>query len=137
MAFHYRKSIDGDSVIPAKPYPLEATYATTVKVGDVVRLNGSGQVVKAATGDTNVLGVVQGLTFEGLGNAPKVAHVCISPNAVYEADYVGAGAIAVGAEYGIDGNDNLDTADTAVPIAKIVEVVKGKPYVVITKRQLG
>jgi len=137
MAFHYRKSIDGDAVIPAKPYPLDSAYAATAKIGDVVKLDGSGKVVKAGSGDTAVLGVIQGLSFEGLGNPPKTAHVCISPNAVYEADKVGGGALTVGTAYGIDDDSNLDTADTATAIAKIVEVVNDKPYVVITARQMA
>lgn len=136
MSFYYRKSLDGDSIIPAKDYPLDATYAATAKVGDVVRLNGSFNVVLAATGDANVLGVLAGTSFEGVGVNPKVAKVMLSPDAIYEADKVGAGALTVGTAYGIDGSSNLDTADTVTTIAKIVEVVNGKPYVVITARQI-
>lgn len=135
MAFKYRKSID-EALAAAKDFPLNSTYAATAKAGDVVRLNGSGQVVLAVTGDTNVLGVVQGFGFEGVGVVPTTVKVTIDPDAIYEADFVGAGALTLGTAYGIDGSSNLDTADTAVPIAKIVEVVGGKPYVLISSRQL-
>lgn len=136
MSFYYRRNAAGDGVIPAPDFPLNATYAATAKVGDVVRLNGSGEVVLAATGDTTVLGVVQGFNFTGIGNLPTVAKVTTSGDAVYEADKVGAGALTLGTGYGIDAASNLDTADTTVVIAKIVAVVNGKPYVQITARQL-
>lgn len=136
MAFHFRKSLDGDSIMSAKDYALDATYATTAKKGDVVRLNASGNVVQAVTGDTNVLGVLAGFSFEGVGVTPKVAKVYVGDDVVYEAEFVGAGALTPGVAYGIDGASKLDTADTTVPIAKIVEVVKGKPYVIISARQL-
>lgn len=136
MGFKYRKSIDGDAVQPVKDYPLDPTYASAAKPEDVVCLNDSGQLVKAGTGDTEVLGVLEGVNFEGMCKPPKVGKVRISPNAVYEVDYVGTGSLTVGAEYGIDGDSNLDTNDTTNKIAKIVEVVDGKPYVVITARQM-
>jgi hypothetical protein len=136
MAFHYRKSLDGDSVASAKDYSLDATYATTAKRGDIVRLNASGNLVLAATGDTTVLGVLVGFNFEGLNVTPKVGKVIVDPETVYQADTVGAGALTVGTAYGIDGSSNLDTADTTTTVAKIVEVVNGKPYVVLTARQL-
>lgn len=136
MAFHFRRNMAGDGVIPAPDFPLDATYAATAKVGDVVRLNASGNVVLAATGDTTVLGVMAGLNFNGIGVNPSVAKVQTSGDAVYEADKVGAGALTLGVGYGIDAASNLDTADTTVVIAKIVAVVGGKPYVQITARQL-
>lgn len=136
MGFHYRKSITAESVIPAKDYTLDATYAVTAVKGDLVRLNGSGNLVLAATGDANVLGALVGTNFEGIGKTAKTGKVIISGDAIYEADKVGAGALTVGTAYGIDGSSNLDTADTVTTIAKIVEVVNGKPYVVITARQL-
>lgn len=136
MAFHYRRNAAGDGVIPAPDFPLDATYAATAKVGDVVTLNGSGAVILAVTGATTVLGVVAGLNFNGIGVNPTFAKVHTSGDAVYEADKVGAGALTLGVGYGIDGASNLDTADTTVIIAKIVAVVGGKPYVQITARQL-
>lgn len=136
MGFRYRRPLSGDSIQPCKDYPLNATYATTAKQYDVVRLNASGELVLAATGDTTVLGVLEGFTFEGQGVTFKTGKVRISPDAVYEADYVGAGALTAGVAYGIDGSGNLDTADTTVKIATIVEVIGGKPHVVITARQL-
>lgn len=136
MGFRYRKSIDGDAVQPVKDYPLDPAYASAAKPEDVVRLNASGQLVKAGTGDTEVLGVLEGVNFEGMCKPPKVGKVRISPNALYEADYVGTGPLTVGAEYGIDDNGNLDTDNTTTKIAKIVEVVNGKPHVVITARQM-
>jgi hypothetical protein len=137
MSFQYRKNVNGDGVIAAKDYPLDATYKATAKVGDIVRINGSGNVVLAATGDTTVAGVIAGFSFDGVGVSPLTAKVQISPDAIYEATTVGAGAITLGTAYGIDGSSNLDTADTTVTIAKIVEVVGGKPYVQITARQLN
>jgi hypothetical protein len=136
MAFYYRRNGAGDGVIPAPDFPLNATYAATAKEGDVVRLNASGEVVLALTGDTTVLGVVAGFNYNGIGALPTVAKVHTSGDAVYEATKVGAGALTRGVGYGIDASSNLDTADTTVVIAKIVAVVDGKPYVQITARQL-
>lgn len=136
MSFHYRKNLDGDSTASAKDFPLDATYAATVKRGDVVRLNASGNLVQAATGDTTVLGVLVGTNFEGVGVTPKTGKVIIDPEAVYQADKVGAGALTLGAAYGIDGSSNLDTGDTSVKVATIVDVVNGKPYVAISARQI-
>lgn len=129
MGFYYRKPITGDAVQPVKDYVIAS--GTTIVLGDLVRLNGSGQIVKAATGDTSILGVAEGTDFVN-----GKAKIRISPDAVYEADYVGAGALTPGTAYGIDGSGNLDTADTTVTIARILEVVNGKPYVVIINRQM-
>ena len=137
MAFKYRKSLLAEGVIPVHDFPIDATYAATAKPGDIVRLDGSGNVIKAVTGDTTVLGVLEGTNFEGLEQTRKVAKVRTSGQAVYEASVVGAGAITKGTSYGIDSSGNLDTADTTTLIAKIVDVVGGKPYVVITARQLA
>lgn len=136
MAFEFRRALRNDNTIPAKDYPLDPTYAQTAKKGDLVRLNGSGKLVKATSADSNVLGVLVGFDFEGIGNPFEIGKVIIDPEAVYEATFVGNGAIAVGNAYGIDDNSNLDTNDTTTVIAKIVEVVNGKPYVAITARQL-
>jgi hypothetical protein len=131
-----RATTSNGSAIPAKDYPLNATYATTAKKGDIVRLNASGELVQATTSDTTVLGALVGFNFEGAGQNPKVGKVIISGDAIYEATKVGAGALTVGVEYGIDGASNMDTADTTVKILQIVEVVNGKPYVAIKYRQL-
>lgn len=136
MAFRYRKSVDGDSISPVKDYNLDATYAATAKKGDVVRLNGSSEVVLAATGDANVLGVVEGFVFEGIGEVFTTVQVRITGNAIYEADVTG-GTPVLGTAYGINGASTVDVADTAVPIVKVVEIVNGKPYVQITARQLA
>jgi hypothetical protein len=131
-----RATTSNGSAIPAKDYPLNATYATTAKKGDIVRLNASGELVQATTSDTNVLGAVVGFNFEGAGQTVKTGKVIVSGDAIYEATKVGAGALTVGTEYGIDGSSNMDTADTTVKILQIVEVVNGKPYVAIKYRQL-
>jgi hypothetical protein len=129
MAFYYRKPIEGDAVEPVKDFTIAS--GVTIVQGDIVKLDSSGLIVKAVTGDTTVLGVAEGTDFVN-----KKAKVRIAPSAVYEAEFVGAGALTIGTAYGIDGNSKLDTADTSVTIAKIVEVVNGKPYVVIIARQL-
>lgn len=138
MAFLYRKSID-DALAGGKDFTLNATYATTAKAGDVVRLNASGEVILAATTDADVLGVVQGFTFEGVGVTPKIAKVNIDPEAIYEAT-VAAGttidAASIGDAFGINGASAIET-DATYPIVKVVEVINGKPQVIITKRQLG
>jgi hypothetical protein len=129
MGFYYRRSIVGDSVLPAKDYSIAS--GTTIVPGDIVRLNSSGEIVKATTTDTTILGIAEGTDFVN-----GKAKVRISGEAVYQADFVGTGTLTVGVAYGIDGSGNLDTADTTTTIARIVEVVDSKPYVVITQRQM-
>ncbi len=129
MGFYYRRPVVGDAVQPVKDYPIAS--GTTIVPGDIVRLDSNGEIVKAATGSTTVLGVA-----EGTGFVNGKAKVRVTGDAVYQADFVGAGALTVGTAYGIDGSGNLDTADTSVTIARIIEVVDGKPYVVIISRQM-
>lgn len=129
MGFYFRRSLLNDSVIPAKDYPIAS--GVTILPGDIVRLDSSGNIVKAVTGSTTILGIAEGTDFVN-----GKAKVRISGDAVYQADFVGAGALTVGTAYGIDGSGNLDTADTTVTIARILEVVDGKPYVVIISRQM-
>lgn len=137
MGLEFRRALTSiGSGTPAKDMPLDATYAPNAKKGDIVRLNASGNVVLATTSDTNVLGVLVGFNFEGAGITQKTGKVMAAADNVYQATYVGAGALTVGTEYGIDGTSNMDTADTTTKILQIVEVVNGKPYVVIKYRQL-
>lgn len=135
MAFRFRKTIDGDGFPSAMDFPIDAAYTNPAE-GDVVTLTGTGTVKRAATDDTSVLGVVVGFNFIDINKDPTIAKVVVDMEAVYEADYTGAGALSIGTEYGIDDNSTLDTGDTTNKIAKIVEVVNGMPYVVITHRQL-
>lgn len=130
MAFQYRKNMAGDSILPCKDFPLASSYAATAKAGDVVKLDTNGQLVKAGTSDTAVLGVVEGFTFEGLYKQFKVGKVRLAPTAVYEADVTGTGTPKIGDEYGIDDNCNVDLADTTTKIVRVVDIVNGKPYVV-------
>jgi hypothetical protein len=130
MAFFYRRPLQGDAVQPVKDYPIAS--GTTIVPGDIVRLDSNGEIVKAATGSTTVLGVAEGTDFVN-----GKAKVRLAPDAVYEAEFVGAGALTVGTAYGIDGNSKMDTADTSVLVVKIVEVVNSKPYVIITALQMA
>jgi hypothetical protein len=138
MAFWFRYSLNEGSILPAKDFPLDSTYAATAAPGDVVRLNASGNLVKALTTDTTVLGVLDGVSYDGVGVTPTKGKVRVSPDAIYEATKVGAGALIAGTAYGIDGSSNVDTADTTTLIVKIVGTsgTTGNPLVVITARQL-
>jgi hypothetical protein len=137
MGLEFRRALTSNgSGTPAKDYPLDATYAPNAKKGDMVRINASGNIVAATTSDTNIAGVIVGFNFEGAGVTVKTAKVMTAADNVYAATKVGAGALTVGTEYGIDGPSNMDTADTTVKILQIVEVVNGVPYVAIKYRQL-
>jgi hypothetical protein len=136
MGLEFRRSLTSNgSGTPAKDYPLDPTYAATAKKGDIVRINASGNVVLALTSDTSVAGVLVGFNFEGAGVTVKTGKVMTAADNVYAATKVGAGALTVGTEYGIDGSSNMDTADTTTKILQIVEVVNGVPYVAIKYRQ--
>lgn len=128
MAFRYRYADDANSTLPVKDFPLDATYALTCKAGDVVRLNGSGNLVLAATGDTTVAGILEGWNFAGLGVTPTTGKVLTSGQAVYEADFTG-GTPAIGTSYGINGASTIDVADTTITIVKVVKKIGTKTYV--------
>lgn len=128
MAFRYRYSDGANSTTPVKDHPLNATYAATCKSGDVVKLNGSNELILAVTGDTVVAGVLEGWNFAGLGVTPTVGKVNTSGAAIYEADFTG-GTPAIGISYGINGASQIDVADTTVLIVKVVKKVGTKTYV--------
>ena len=124
MAIEFRYSLGGDSVLPCLDFDIDATY-TNPKKGDLVKLNANGKVVKAAPGDTAVLGVSEGPYFEGLENPPKRVKVRTSPLAVYEIPYVGTTKTSltdadIGAVFDIDANQNLNLDDTANGFLKVV-----------------
>jgi hypothetical protein len=129
MGFYYRKPISGDAVIPAKDYTIAS--GVTVVPGDLVRLDSSGDIVQATSVSTNILGVAEGTDFVN-----GKAKVRISSDAVYQADVAGTGTLTIGVAYGITDDAEFDTDDVTGTIARIVEVVDGKPYVVITQRQM-
>jgi hypothetical protein len=127
MAFYYRRPIEGDAVQPVKDFTIAS--GVTIVQGDIVKLDSSGNVIKSVADDTVVLGVAEGTDFVN-----GKAKVRLAADAVYEAEYVGAGALTIGKAYGINGSSQMDTAEVTALLVKIVEVVNGKPYVVITGR---
>jgi hypothetical protein len=142
MAFEYAKSALAESIIPVKDRPLDATYAGTYAVGDVVKLDGNGKVVKAEATDTTVLGVLEGTNYEGMAVDKVItrttAKVRESGQAIYRAPYTG-GTLSdaiVGKKYKINANQQvvLANAGAAGSIYNVVgyDADRGFVYVQIT-----
>lgn len=127
--FRYRYSKSGNSVLPIQDRPLDATFAASLDkvAGYAVKLDGSGNVVQAATGDTAIAGIMTGWDFAGQGVTPTTGKVLSNADAVFEADVVG-GTPVVGGQYGIDGSSNVDVADVTVKVVVCEKIVNGKYY---------
>ena len=137
--FRYRRNANGDSVIPVKPFTLNAAYAATAKRFDVVKLDASSEVVLAAAGDAQVLGVLEYIDIKQQGATVTTGGVRISGSAIYEAPATAAGA-KVGTKYGINVTDGgtVNVADTTTTCVVVVAVnPSGTLDVQITGRQLA
>jgi len=137
--FHYRKTDGGDAIQPIPDFEIDATFAATKpKVGQLVKLNGSSQVIAAAAGDAKILGVFEGFNVQRETESPKTCKVRVSNKEIYEADVVG-GTPVVGTAYNIDANSNVNVAATTTPAVTVVgkSSKTGMAYVKITGRQLG
>lgn len=138
MGARYRRNLnDGDTVSPAKPFKLDATYAATAKRWDVVKLNTSGDVVAAASADTSILGVLETVELKIQGDSDTGA-VRIAAGAIYEMPVTG-GTPVTGKAYGITNTDGgtVNVADTTTTVVKVVAVrTNGNVDVVFTGRQL-
>lgn len=137
----FRKTIDGDAIMPIRDFPMDATYALTAKKGDVVALAG-GVVVKAAAAATTILGVFEGLNLRINGETAS-GKVRVANGALYEADVIG-GTPAVGFSYALGvtagGESSVNVAVTTPPAFKVVSIQpNGKPLVIIhpTARIIG
>lgn len=147
MAFKFRYALDGDGILPANDYTLDATYATTAKRGDAVKLNASQNLVLCGPTDAAILGILVGFNFEGITTpTPVVGKVTIAPEAVYQADTTGAvpsGALSVDDTYALAASGNqldLATRNGAVVADvkqfKVVKIVNGNPYVAVIARDV-
>lgn len=121
--FLYRRNLySGDTVIPAKPYKLDPTYAQTAKRHDVVKLNAEGNVVGAAAGDTTILGVLETVEIKMESETDTYGAVRLSRGAVYEARPSAAGAV-VGDKYGITAlGATVEVADTTTVAVEVVAI---------------
>lgn len=136
MAFLYRRNMNGDSIIPAKRYKLNATYATTAKRGDLVKLDASQELVKAVAGDTAVLGVLETIEIKMESEVDRYGEVRIAAGAIYEVPVSAAGA-KPGTAYGITAAQAVDVANTTNTCVKVVAVrPNGNVDVVISGRQI-
>lgn len=126
MAFVFAYGLDGDLDVAVADFTPAGTY--TPKAGDVVKLDGSGNVIAGVGGasDTSALGVCEGANFTGLvagtpvvstNNPGNVAKVRIGSQAVYRVPLKAAATTpVVGTAYGtaiVSGDFQLDTAVTA------------------------
>lgn len=133
MAFTYAYSTTDEDIV-VKDFALAA--GASVAKGDVVVLNGSGQVAASGNNPTSVLGVLVDLSFTGLvasgqpyaattvtnnSQNSTLAKVRISPTAVYRVPLKsGATAPTIGTKYGCASGTApagaaavIDTANTA------------------------
>lgn len=122
MPFMYRRHLNGnDGIIPAAPFKLDATYAATATRDDLVKLNASGDVVKAVAGDTAILGVLETVEIKKDSETDTYGAVRTSKSAVYEVPASAAGA-KIGTAYGITAAQAVDVANTTTTCVKVVGI---------------
>lgn len=125
----YRGSLTGDSVLPAKDYPV--AVGQTLKKGDLVTLV-DGELVRATSSSPNLLGVSEGkaIQTEYEESANVLFHkVRPSNQQIIELEVVG-GEPQIGQVYGITDNHELDASSTGT-LVKVIRVVNGKAWVTI------
>jgi hypothetical protein len=159
VGFEYAYSLT-DEVVEVKDFTADAAFAGSK--GDVVILNGSGNVAASGNNPTTVLGVYEGGNFQGItqggayaattvtnnSQSNKLAKVRIGGNAVYRvALKAAASAPVIGTAYGVTTGTAptgaaavLDTAQTTTgAIFKVVDydATTKNCFVTITTRQIG
>jgi hypothetical protein len=159
MAFVYAYSLSDEEVV-IKDFPLAA--GQTPARGDLVILNGSGQVTASGNNPTTVLGCFESQNFQGLvasgqpfaattvtqnSQSTTTAKVRVSPTAVYRVPLkTAAAAPTIGTKYGCasgtapsGANAVIDTANTATgAIYQVVDYdsVAKNCFVIITARSM-
>jgi hypothetical protein len=139
MGLQFRRSLDGDSISAVKDFKLDATYAATAKIYDLVKFNGSGDVVLAATNDVSVLGVLEGFNIQQKGETVLYGKVRTDGNSIYEAPYTGGTPVVGDARpVTMTSGGQVNAGATATPVFKVVAVntARSTADVVITGRQL-
>lgn len=137
--FKFRRSAGSDAVQPIKDFKLDATYATTAKRFDLVKLNAAGDVVLAAAGDTAVLGVLEFINLKAQGDSVTTGGVRTDASSIYEVPASAAGA-KVGVKYGVTvvNGGTVDVANTTNTCVVVVAIrPNGNLDVQITGRQLA
>jgi hypothetical protein len=138
MGLQFRRGLNSDAVNPVKDWKLDATYAATAKPYDLVKLNGSGDVVLAATNDTSVLGVLEGLEIRQQGDSLTYGKVRTVAG-IYEVPYVG-GTPTVGGVNPVTmtNGGQLNAAVATTPVFKVIAVNASRSTadVIITGRLL-
>lgn len=113
----YRGSTTGNVVHNAVDRACDPTYYTTAKPGDPVKLNASGLIVKAATTDSKLLGVLAGRELLRENETPRVVKVFEDKNAYFEVK-VASGTPVVGTSYDLNAAGEL-TSTTVNPPVKV------------------
>lgn len=140
--FRYVRNLAGDSMTAqTEMFFVPASDATVIMVGDAVALAGDARsptgvptVTRLATATGIPVGIVVGITYEGMGdsqnlppvndlntpvyrraNTDRYLMVCVDPNAIYEVQFAGAGpaAATVTANVGQNGQFLLTAGNTA------------------------
>lgn len=139
--FRLAKSLAGGFNFQTEMMFVPASDATVIMVGDLVQLAGDARsptgaptVTRLASATGTPVGVVVGITFEGMGDAQNVPPVdnlntpvyrrantdrylmvCTDPNAVYEVEFATASAAAavITAAVGQNGQPTLTAGNTA------------------------
>lgn len=126
----YRGSLTGESVLPAKDYAVATGQG--LKKGDLVTLNASGELVKATSSSTNLLGVSEGkaIQTEYEESVNKLFHkVRPSNQQIIELEVTG-GTPVIGQAYGITNDHKLDVGGTG-SLVKVIRLVNDKAWVTI------
>lgn len=115
----YRGTLTGTIPTPAKDYPCDATYWATVKPGDAVNFNASGNVIKAPiTGPAS--GVLIAKEFIMEKEAP-IVKVRTDKSALYEAK-VAAGTPVRFGEYELTATGEVDASKNTNKAVRVHQI---------------
>lgn len=118
----YRGNLSGVGITPAQDYEADATYFGTAKPNDPVKLNGSGQIVRATATDTSIFGVLAAREYLRANETPKVVKVRTDRNALYEVK-VAAGTPVVGTSYELNAAGELNASATTNASVKVRKIL--------------
>ena len=118
----YRGNLSGVGITPAQDVVANATYYASAKPNDPVKINSSGEVVRATATDTEIFGVLAARELMLATETPKKVKVRTSREALYEVA-VAAGTPVVGTSYELTGDAKLDATKTTNASVKVREIL--------------
>lgn len=119
----FRGSLNGAIPVPAIDVSADAAYFAAAKPNDPVKIDGSGNVVRATATDAKLYGVVAAREFMRATETPKIVKVRTSREALYEVK-IAAGTPVVGTAYELNAAGDLDATKVAAASVKVQRLLQ-------------